>query len=787
MAFLLRLTAYKSHGENGRVQTPQPVVKSDIFVTNPNFYYILCLYDAGGIKKRRANHRRKSADIPSATTPIKERTVKHLLWIIALLAACAGAHHPLHAQELYFEAKVTSGPISESIGGFYSKFAEKSGYTTTRWNVIGVSDFNRDKIPDVLYHTVSSGYRGAYSDRLTLEKGVLNERNVSWKEWNASTPPPGADAVIGDFNSDGWDDVALSLGSGRDYDARVAVFSNESCSITRMQFNEYPYSYYLSPSYLGDFNGDGLLDLFRNDSVFIGMDNFNFEYHPNAVASNKGAFFRDFDTNLCLDLNRDGCDDLLYWKDSAITVVYGGPAEEIFSVTQSYNVPIQPSEFRTVSVPGIDTPSAYIRSSTEFLWITADRNGALSFNPLVLKGGSQLRRLSFGDINGDVFIDMLSWNENRLSIYLGESDCVFQHATDIELPYVREIKSAFVRDADLNGQNDLLVFSEDGDMITLYRRDAPPPTPTPTQTPFPPTPIQPTPTPLSLASDSMIVESTMSLEEMIASAPDGTVFYLEPGEYFSGDSPKIQSKKISLLGIDPQNRARIMRSIHFNDSSIRIQNLIFDAFLVAPFSSRIVIRNTDLKITNCFVRGPMLYSSAIGGPSMDAEPAFPIYNSVDKTILFKDNEIEAGDSGVNILVQNSQNTTLDLRENPMLGIDNRIAHVQIVDSTNVTVLLRDVDNPYYPRSLTTLTVSRSTVNVIGGVIRGYDGLPDVVGENGGYGIRANEGSTVTLQNVEVAGGRGGDGIEPGRNGPATLVDETSTVLCESAVAGWMLH
>ncbi len=695
------------------------------------------------------------------------------------------------AQELYFEPRITSGTFCEEIRAQVYN-AEIDWSVWYSWDISEVEDFSQDGALDVLFSIYYFGPHGNTFPELILEKGNRVGRNQTWRRWKAYRVPPGLGFLVSDWDHDGDEDLAYSLNDFSNTNVQLALFSGDTILDATAFLHEIKHLSTLEYSYPGDFDGDGLNDILAYSQTLLGEGNLSFLpiettiplqfLHPNL---HEFCFL-----NTC-DLNEDRADDVLYWYKDKIHVYLGNSnREKLFSASQTYEMPMKVSGVNVVKKSSGEESEMYIHSATEVVRISNDREGNLQFDPLLISRYFTPSQFVAGDLNQDDNTDLLSWNENMIYVFMGDRDHEFHYSQSIYVP-VGAIYKLFLRDDNHDGRMDIVMFDTQAAMAIYDQTDGPSTIPTPT--PSLPVTIFPTPTPIPARDNVILVTPDMNLDEMMLNAPDDSMIQLEPGKYRSMNGSMkvlfqhISNKKFSLFGMDPQNPPVLLSILVLNDSQITLQNLDFERNLGHPWGF-IYIENSDMTMIHCIVRGSSAAISAYsGGDLIPGDKTVFIQRSTNHTITMIDNQIDAGSLNTNILVQNCTDTVLDLRKNPMLGWENRIAHVQIEDCTRVTVLLEEVDNPYEPRSLTTLSVYRSSVNVNGGVIRGYDGLPGVVGEDGGVGILANEGSVVVLEDTLVYGGRGGDGIQFGAEGQAILTDASSSVITQSPVPDWSLH
>jgi len=222
---------------------------------------------------------------------------------------------------------------------------------------------------------------------------------------------------VGDFNSDGKDDLAAG------YDNILVLLASGNGNFNSTQDFEVGASQY--PIAVGDFNGDGNFDLARSNfspemSVILADGNGNFNPTQN------------FDTGSLLsgpltvgDFNNDGKDDIVALN----ALVFNGVG--------------------SISV------------------ILADGNGGLS-TPEKLDFEGRLHSLVAGDFNGDGNLDLAGnvQDSNNISIFLGNGNGGFSTAQNFAVGSAN-IVSMETGDFDGDGKDDLAISNEVANNISI--------------------------------------------------------------------------------------------------------------------------------------------------------------------------------------------------------------------------------------------------------------------------------------------------------------------------------
>jgi len=225
-------------------------------------------------------------------------------------------------------AKTIAAARSRGLAGFFftmlltcsalALHAQTSPNNTSLSNGMLVADFNHDGIPDVLVNSPTTS-------SFTLSMG-----SVPYGSFSAAAkyiPYPagcamlaGAASVTGDFNGDGFPDIALTCTGGASKSSAYTVYillGNGDGTFVQTTVLDG-----LSNLVAGDFNHDGKIDL-----VAVGSNGMSSAESVNFFAGNGDGTFANANTSvlpfttytyaLALDLNQDGYPDLVLGNFSA--------------------------------------------------------------------------------------------------------------------------------------------------------------------------------------------------------------------------------------------------------------------------------------------------------------------------------------------------------------------------------------------------------------------------------------------------------------------------------------
>jgi len=264
--------------------------------------------------------------------------------------------------------------------------------------------------------------------------------------------------VVGDFNGDGVLDLAVGRSSDRFFLGGINVFLGNGDGKFRPAPN-------IDGSYLslavGDFNGDGVLDLVAPGGpgldawVFLGNGDGTFQPRRHFSAGDGyGVAVGDF--------NGDGAQDLVITEFFNTVTVVLGDGNGSFQVAPKLEAGDAPwsvavGDFNGDGVQDLVVANNYSNNASVLLGNgNGTFRGARNF-----AAGNFPRSVAVGDFNGDGLQDFVVTNyySNNASLLLGNGDGTFQAARDV----ATRSNPRFVAAGDFNGDGVLDLAVADGD------------------------------------------------------------------------------------------------------------------------------------------------------------------------------------------------------------------------------------------------------------------------------------------------------------------------------------
>ena len=484
------------------------------------------------------------------------------------------------------------------------------------------------------------------------------------------------------------------------------------------------------------------------------------------------------------DLNLDGADDVVFPDGNLDVKIRWGNKNRnrIFVDSTILQNPSIHTDRKIIlcDLNGDKLKDLFIYSNSAAGYWINQGNKNFIFKPVTLPNSFMPKNSRVGFINKDSFCDLISWNNNQISIFLGDNEGNFYLYETMTIPYCELIVTMDLADINNDGKDDVLVYSVNNLSVTLFNRDNKP-SPRPSFTPAPPCPIiYPTPTPVRPNSNSKIVYPGGSIYDAIQNNKKGNPIFIRPGEYHEFDKTLSNNPSIELDGFSANQKPLLSLNYKLFESHLIFKNLIFKPS--APYFTPLYLNNCSLIMENCSVKETERYVYLKYMFNFLGEPSLVLENCLQKQITFVQCNIEPGPLYQNILIKSCTDTIIDLRQCPMLG-QERVANIRIEDSKNITIYL-SLDSPY---GLSQINAIRSTVIIIGGTLTGVNGSADVIGQDGEEGIKATENSVIYLNDTKVYGGKGGDGLTPGKDANPIYADDTSTVIMNTKVEQWELY
>jgi hypothetical protein len=330
--------------------------------------------------------------------------------------------------------------------------------------ILAVGDFNGDGHPDLV-----TDLGGNFNV-------LLNNGAGTFRQVNTITSFISSALAVGDFNGDGKQDLVVvnnGLGTGN---AGVFDFlgkGNGKFAATATGFDFYPVGADLTSVAVGDFNGDGKLDvvltdytdnqvgivLGNGDGTFQPPINYPTDAQPVAVAVG--------------DFNHDGNADLAVVTGNGVDIFLGN-GDGTFQPPVLYGAGASPTAVAVGDFNGDGKQDLAVTSFNGVGVLLGKGDG--TFQPVVeYKAGLGPVSVAVADFNGDGKQDLAVGNDSSFSILLGNGNGTFQAPQS----YTAPTGFAYVAAADFNGDgapdlavaNDSAVSSNAGGAITIFRND----------------------------------------------------------------------------------------------------------------------------------------------------------------------------------------------------------------------------------------------------------------------------------------------------------------------------
>ncbi len=271
--------------------------------------------------------------------------------------------------------------------------------------------------------------------------------------------------VSGDFNGDGFPDVAVVAGA---FVYSLSVYSGDGEGNFSLSFTlpTGPARYLAA----ADLNSDGQLDLVVGERVYFGVGDGTFVL---------GAALPG--TSLILpatgDLNGDAIPDLVviepgppFTFDATVRVLIGqGAGSFAETQTQPTTSTIASTELLDVNGDGLDDLLSlrFFSGALDVDFGTAA--GTLSSGPVTFLGSTTVNQHVTGDFNEDGLVDVAvssSGDVDGVLVLIGQGDGTF--SGPVVYPFGDEVVGLAAVDLDLDGHQDLAAFSSGTDELGVF-------------------------------------------------------------------------------------------------------------------------------------------------------------------------------------------------------------------------------------------------------------------------------------------------------------------------------
>jgi hypothetical protein len=323
-----------------------------------------------------------------------------------------------------------SGTVHVFQGNGDGTLAPYQVYSVCYAHGIAAGDFNGDGILDLAVgHAACNGDNQGITILLGNSDGAFKVGGSF--DTGTAGAGYGVNPVVGDFNGDGKLDLAAADGPAQ---TSVLLGNGDGTFQSHVDYA----TGYASLVATGDFNGDGYLDLAvvgdpqSNLSILLGNGDGTFHLQPQyAVGTGYGHL-------VVADLNRDGKLDLALTNDGGWVSVLPGNSDGTFQTSRRYitggwSSVVTAADFNGDGILDLVTAN-YYSSSTSLL----EGNGDGTFQaPIKYGAGYGARGIAVGDFNGDGRVDFAVANQfvDSISIFLQSSNGPRVRLTPSSVPF----------------------------------------------------------------------------------------------------------------------------------------------------------------------------------------------------------------------------------------------------------------------------------------------------------------------------------------------------------------
>jgi len=361
------------------------------------------------------------------------------------------------------------GTVSVSLGNGDGTFQRPVAYSVGQVNAVVIGDFNGDGKPDLA--VANLGAAGA-SKQISILLGNGDgtfQAAVNYPANNYTVA-----LVVGDFNGDGKLDIAASATdfSGTNYSGEVDVLlgNGDGTFQAAVVTSTGTYGNLLTAA---DFNHDGKLDLAVTNNnnadvvILLGKGDGTFITGASYVAGYQGSGERWYGL-VAADLNSDGKPDLVLTESGAQAfIVMLGNGDGTFAVPVSYGAAVQSYAPSVADFNGDGKPDVAVSDETaNGLYIFLGNGDGTFQNSINYSAGLTPQGIAVADFNGDGRSDVATANlgSNDASILLGNGDGTLRAARSFGIGNSQFFEPSIVL-GDFNGDGKLDLATGLGSML----------------------------------------------------------------------------------------------------------------------------------------------------------------------------------------------------------------------------------------------------------------------------------------------------------------------------------
>jgi len=335
----------------------------------------------------------------------------------------------------------------------------RTDFSSAGWNInVVTADFNGDGKLDL-----------AVTDYYGLVRIFLGNGDGTFRVGQTYAVCNAHGSALGDFNRDGIVDLAIAdagcgevtilLGNGDGTFRQAGVFSTGGNATFA------PYSVAV-----GDFNGDGKLDLVTADellgkaSVLIGNGDGTFQTHVDYATQNDS---RQVVTG---DFNGDGTLDFAVSSSVGVSVLLGN-GDGTFQPQVVYPLPAADSPYVYVvaaDLSGDGNLDLVATTTSGFVFVLLGKGDGTFKSAVSYPTGGYSGHTAVADFNADGVLDVLTtdYSSSMISLLLGKGDGTFQPA--VHYAAGDGARGVAVGDFDGDGRLDVAVGNQFADSISIF-------------------------------------------------------------------------------------------------------------------------------------------------------------------------------------------------------------------------------------------------------------------------------------------------------------------------------